>query len=226
MSVLVANGHDLSGTTAQRPSNVEAGQTYYNTTLGELQVYSGSAWQSAAVSAGTGVGAAAGTGVAATEGGNGIVQSTTLTFTNAAVTLADEAGVVAYGGLKVYDMPAGNIVVLGAVSDLALTLSAAGVNADWDGDFGVGTVTASNNATLSSTEQNIIPTTATPQAVSSATTADGESTAVAVIDGTATAADIYLNFLVDDADHDVTSTPTNIVVNGTLKLFWMNLGDN
>ena len=123
-------------------------------------------------------------------------------------------------------MPAGNIVVLGAVSDLALTLSAAGVNADWDGDFGVGTVTASNNATLSSTEQNIIPTTATPQAVSSATTADGESTAVAVIDGTATAADIYLNFLVDDADHDVTSTPTNIVVNGTLKLFWMNLGDN
>jgi hypothetical protein len=175
-----------------------------------------------------GVGAAAGTGVVATEAGNGALHTTTLTLTNAAVTLADEAGTVAYGGLKVYDMPAGAIQFLGALSDLDLTLSAAGVNADWDGDFGIGTVTASNNATLSSTEQDILPTTATPQAAASATTANGQSTiteAGIVIDGTSTAADVYLNILVDDADHDVTTTPTNVICNGTIKLVWVSLGD-
>jgi hypothetical protein len=174
-----------------------------------------------------GVGAAAGTGVVATEGGDGVVHQTTLTLTNTPVVMADEAGVVAYGGLKIYDMPAGAILMLGAVSDLDLTLSAGGINADWDGDVGIGTVTAGNDATLAGTEQNIIPTTATPQASGSATTANAQSTATenAVIDGTGTDPDVYLNFLVDDADHDVTGTPTNIVCNGTITLTWVNLGD-
>lgn len=50
--MLVLFGHDLSGTTAQRPSNVEAGQHYYNTTLGQLEVYTGSAWQAASSTGG------------------------------------------------------------------------------------------------------------------------------------------------------------------------------
>lgn len=170
-------------------------------------------------------GAAAGTGVVATESGGGAVNKTVLTFTNTPVVLADAAGVVAYGGLKVYDFPAGNIHVLGAVSDVDLTKSSAGVNADFDGDMGVGTVTASNNATLSSTEQNVIPTTATPQAVSGVTTANGASTGAATLDGTGTAVDLYFNLLVDDADHDVTTTPCNLILNGTLTVHWINLGD-
>jgi hypothetical protein len=166
------------------------------------------------------------TGLTVTEEGAGPIHKTVLTFDDVAFALVDEAGVVAYKGTKVYDMPAGNILVLGATADLALTKSSAGVNADWDGDFGVGTVTASNNSTLSSTEQNIIPTTATPQAVAGATTAKGiNAAAIAPLDGTATAIDIYLNFLVDDADHDVTSTPCNLVVNGTLTIHWIQLGD-
>lgn len=47
MATLVFNGHDLSGTTTNRPDNVESGQLYYNTTTGSLQVYTGSAWQEA-----------------------------------------------------------------------------------------------------------------------------------------------------------------------------------
>lgn len=187
---------------------------------------SGQVQQGAAAIGGTG--AAAGTGVVATENGVGRIHTTTLTLTNTPVVLVDEAGVVAYGGLKVYDLPEGAIQFLGAVTDLDLTLSAAGVNADWDGDVGLGTVTASNNNSLASTEQNILPTTATPQAVASATTANGQSTiteAGIVINGTTTAGDVYLNLLVDDADHDVTSTPTNILCNGTIKLVWVQLGD-
>jgi hypothetical protein len=177
----------------------------------------------------SGVGAASGTGVAATETGNGAVHKTVLTFTDVAIPLTDVAVTVAYGGLKVYDFPAGALLFMGASANLAVTKSSAGVNDDWDGDFGLGTVTASNNATLSSTEQDLIPSTATPQAVAGATTATGESTsteACKVFDGTATAKDAFLNFLVDDADQDVTGTACNLIINGTITLVWSNLGDN
>lgn len=171
------------------------------------------------------VGAANGSGVVASESGNGVINKTVLTLTSTPVVLADEAGVVAYGGLKVYDFPAGNILVLGAVADLDIVKSSAGVNNDFDGDVGVGTVTASNNNSLSSTEQNIIGTTSTPQAVSGATTANCRSADTVTLDGTTTPADVFLNFLVDDADHNVGGTPCNIVVTGTMTLHWINLGD-
>jgi hypothetical protein len=174
---------------------------------------------------GSGAGVAAGTGVVAAEFGDDTIRKTVLTFTNVVVPLTDEAGVVAFGGLKVYDFPESLIVVHGAVSDFALTKSSAGVNDDWDGDVGVGTVTASNNNSLASTEQDIIPTTATPQAVAGATTADAVSTAAAVLNGTATPVDVYVNLLVDDADHDVTGTACDLILNGTLTLVWSSIGD-
>lgn len=174
---------------------------------------------------GSGAGTAAGTGVTAGEFGDDTIRKTVLTFVNVSVPLVDEAGVVAYGGLKVYDFPESLIVVHGAAADFALTKSSAGVIAAFDGDVGVGTVTASNNNTLASTEQNIIPTTSTPQAVAGVTTADAVSTAAAVLDGTVTAADVYVNLLVDDADHDVTGTPCNLILNGTLTLLWSSVGD-
>lgn len=173
-------------------------------------------------------GAAAGTGVAAAEVYSAARQ-VEITLTDVAIPLVDEAGVVAFGSLKIYDLPAGHILFLGAVADLAMTKSSAGVNADWDGDFGLGTTAAGNNNALATTEQDLIPTTATPQAVAGVTTAKGASTsteAAKVFDGSATAKDVYLNFLVDDADHDVTTTPCNLIANGTIKVSYMLLGDN
>jgi len=166
-------------------------------------------------------------GLSYTHYGNGIINKTVITFDDHAIALADEAGVVDYGGSKVFEFPAGAILMLGATSDVDLTKSSAGVNADWDGDMGVGTVTASNNATLATTEQNIIPTTATPQASGGATTANAQSTSTEneVIDGTSTNVPVYFNLLVDDADHDVTTTACNLILNGTLTLIWANLGD-
>lgn len=173
-----------------------------------------------------GSGTISGTGVSAVEElVDGTLRKTVFTFTNTPIPLTDNAGVVAYGSLKIIDLPEGNTLFLGATANLTLGKTTAGVNDTWDGDFGVGTAAAGNDATLATTEQNIIPTTATPQAVSGATTAKGVSTSTAVVDGTATASDVYLNFLVDDADHDVTTTPCSLVVNGTLTVVWMNLGD-
>lgn len=158
------------------------------------------------------------------ESQNGYTK-TILTFKDTPMPLVDTAATVARAALKVFDMPEGLIVIGGAVANLKLTKSSAGVNADWDGDFGVGTAAAAADATLSGTEQNIIPTTATPQAVAGATTAKGVSTAQVILDGSGTAVDVYLNLLVDDADQDVTTTPCNLIVNGTLTLLWSVVGD-
>lgn len=189
---------------------------------GKITVESGGAIETA-----KGVGAAAGTGVVAQEFGDGVFHKTVLTLTNVAVALTDEAGVVAYGSQKVYDFPAGAILLLGAVADLDVTKSSAGVNADWDGDFGLGTAAAGNNNALATTEQDILPTTATPQAAAGVTTAKGQSTATEnkVHDGTSTAIECHLNVLVDDADHNVAGTACNLIFNGTITLHWINLGD-
>lgn len=167
-------------------------------------------------------------GVTVVEEGHLNYHETLIRLTNVTVALTDEAGVVAYVGSKVYDFPAGAILFLGATAEIDITKSSAGVNANWDGDFGLGTVTASNNATLATTEQNFIPTTATAQAVNGKTVAEGVSTsteACKVHDGTATAIDLYLNVLVDDADHDVTGTACNFIYNGEIRLKWIHLGD-
>jgi hypothetical protein len=60
------------------------------------------------------------------------------------------------------------------------------------------------------------------------TTATGHATATevgSVFDGHTAAVDLYLNLLVDDTDHDVTSTPCNLIANGTITLVFANAGD-
>ena len=168
------------------------------------------------------------TGLSVSEEGSGALRRTVLTFTDMAVALVDEPGVVAYKGTKVYDMPAGLIQIFGAVLDVVITKSSAGVIATADGDTGVGTVTASNDATLAATEQDIIPTTAWTQMVDGATTLKTHNAAAIapIVAGLTTDVDIFLNNLVDDTDHDVTTTPCNLIINGTLVLTWANLGNH
>lgn len=165
-----------------------------------------------------------GTGVSGNATSGGFTKQV-LTFKDTPIVLADNAGVVAYGSLKILDFPQGSVVIQGATANLVVTKTSAGVNATWNGDFGVGTAAADNTNTLSGTEQNIIPTTATPAAVAGVTSAKGRSTAAVTLDGTTTAVDAYINFLVDDADHDVTTTPCNLILNGTVTILWANMGD-
>jgi len=166
------------------------------------------------------------TGMTAVTSGAGHFRTAVISFVNTPIALTDNAGVVAYGGLKVLDFAEGAVAILGACAALAVTKSSAGVNTDWDGDFGVGTVTATSDATLATTEQNIIPTTATPQAVSGATTAKGVSTAIGFFDGTTTPVDVFLNFLVDDTDHNVAGTACNLILNGTLTIHYLWQGNH
>lgn len=173
-------------------------------------------------------GAVAGTNVTVQEKGNSALNKSIITFTSELFAITDQPSVVAYAGQKFYDFPEGIILIHGAVANLTIGKDAAGVDDDFDGDFSIGTVTAGNDATLTSTEANIIASTAMPQATTGSTTAKGHATGSEVpliLDGTTTAIDAYLNFLIDDADHDVSTTPTNLIVTGTVNLFWSLLGD-
>lgn len=197
--------------------------------LGGVKTFTGTLTVAGGIRTSVGVGAVAGTGVTlGSEAGDGLYHQTTITLTDVEIALTDEPGVIAYGGLKIYDLPVGAIVVQAAVSDLDVTKSSAGVNVDWDGNFSLGTVTAGNDADLTGKEVDILAKTAMPQAAAGATTANGGAATNGYLDGTTTAgaaADVYLNVLVDDADHDVTSTPCSLIFNGTIKLTWFVAGD-
>lgn len=170
-------------------------------------------------------GAAAGSGVSRRTGTG--LRTDIFTFKDVHMPMIDNAGVGAHAALKFCDMPEGIVDIEACVANLTLTKSAAGVNATWNGDFGVGSTAADNSATLATTEQNIIPTTATPAAVAGVTTAKGQQAATTIqLDGHTTPVDLYLNILVDDADQDVTTTPTDIIVNGTIRVTYANAGDN
>ncbi len=169
-------------------------------------------------------GAVGANGVTATTHVTGSVYRTVLSLSALVIAMADNAGVVAYGSKKLLDFPEGQIRINSVVPDIALTKSSAGIDATFDGDAGLGTVAANNGAALATTEQDIVNTTALAQAVAGATRFNAINSTPAIFDGSTTAVDLYLNLLVDDSDHDVTTTPANLVATGTVTILWENLG--
>jgi len=168
-----------------------------------------------------GIGAPNGTGVTAIEG-MGDVHTTVINFSGTALTGTDNT--IMWFAQKVYDLPAGSILILGATADFSI-VGSNGVKTGAEGDWGVGTITCDVAGGLSGNDQNIIP--STSYALSSyAADCTGRNAAVinsgAPFDGTSSAVDIYLNFITDAGDFTTTGT---ITVTGTLTLCWLNLGD-
>ena len=175
------------------------------------------------------LGAKNGSTVTVVEKGNGVITKTILTCTATPVSISDDAGVAQYGGVKVYDFPAGLICTLGAVISGNLTGYASLIDT-FDGDVALGTATATTGATLTGTEADIMQSNALTQAVAEVAAVDAVSVATALtesgarwFDGTATAKDMYLNFVVDDNAAHGAGTAT---FTGTISFIWMNLGDN
>lgn len=177
-----------------------------------------------------GAGAKNGTTVSVLEKGGGVINQTVLTLTATPITITDDAGVAQYGGVKIYDFPLGSICTLGGVVSGILTAGVTGTIIDnWDGDVALGTATATTGATLTGTEADVLQSTAV-----SAGAADKDGVAEAFqiataltesgarwFDGTATAKDLYLNFVIDD---DATHTTGTATFTGTVTITWMNLG--
>lgn len=177
-----------------------------------------------------GNGAENGSTVSAVEAGDGVWHRTTLTCTATPITISDDAGQAQYGGVKVYDFPAGLINIQGAVIDGALTAGVTGTIIDaWTGGVALGTVTATTGTTLTSTEANIMPEVDIAAATAKVGACDAVSVATALtesgarwLDGTTTAIDMFLNFVIDD---DASHTAGTATFTGTVTFLWANLGD-
>lgn len=156
----------------------------------------------------------------AVEYGDGVVHKTVLTLSMTGATkdidlLDGDHGL----GAKIYDMPAGRILLLGATIDATVAY----IDAATTGNFvvSVGSVTAADDETLSSTEADVIPSTtiagaATPKAW------HGALATSAAFDGTGTAMDIFVNVACPNASNSATAQTYSFT--GTLTLTWINLG--
>lgn len=174
-------------------------------------------------------GAPNGATVKALEQGGPIVHSTRLRLTATPIAISDDAGVAQYGGVKVYDFPAGLIVIEGAVVTGSLTGYASLIDT-FAGGAALGTATATTGATLTGTEANIMPEVDVAAAVAEVATIDAVSVATALtesgarwFDGTATAVDMYLNFVIDDNAAHGAGTAT---FTGTIDFQWRLIADN
>lgn len=175
------------------------------------------------VKSSSGVGAKNGATVVADEAGDGIVHRTVLTLTETPITLTDYAGDGQAGGVKLYDFPAGDIHIMGAVIDADITL----VGAQWvdtaQGDVGLGSVTKGDGTALVTAEQDIIATTEIAALVAQAGPINAQSVAAKTeAKAGGTDLDLFLNVRIDDDAAHITATGT---VTGTVTITWINLGD-
>jgi hypothetical protein len=133
---------------------------------------------------------------------------------------------VGWGTAVVGDFPQGNILILGIVSYLQFKIvTAAGVQATFDGDYSLGT-TPTADATLSGTDVNLVPSTATNPATAgvSPVVRGASSTPPGLFDNTDDSLEINLNFLIDDAN--ISADTQLLAVNGTVHIAFTVLGDD
>lgn len=170
--------------------------------------------------------------ITAYEYGDNVAKKTVLECNALIVTISDDAGTAQYGGVKVYDFPEGMTLIKGARVGGILSAGTTGtIIDDWDGDVALGSATATTGATLIGTEADIMPSVTVSAGTSDK---DGVVNAVSVataltesgarwFDGTATAKDLFLNFIIDE---DGTHTAGTATFNGTIELNWEMMGDN
>jgi len=166
--------------------------------------------------------------VVATETGDNLIHKTVLTCTALPLSVADDAGVAQYGGVQVYTMPLGLIVSQAAKISGNLTMGATGTFIDaFTGVNALGTVVATTGATLVSTEATWLQSTANATAATKVAAISSISVATALtetsarcVDGTATAAPVFLNFAIAD---DATHTAGTGTFTGTITLLWSKI---
>jgi hypothetical protein len=175
-----------------------------------------------------GAGTKSGATVTVVERNTGIIHQSVFTFTAFPLTVPNAVAGTQGIGAKFYDFPEGRIAILGATGSMAETTTSiilntlnGGVTAKW----GVGT-TIGTNATLATTEQDLIPVTSITSSATinvAGAVSNAALSAPAQFDGTGTAKAAFLNFSVPtDGDLDADAT---ITLTGTVTITWINLGD-
>lgn len=121
-------------------------------------------------------------------------------------------------------LPEGNILILGAVSNLQFTHGAdSNATATFTGAFAIGTA-ATADATLTGSDVDVIPSTALAAATGGVSPVTrGAQPAQAIVDNTAKTLSINLNVKIDDA---TISGVAAFTASGFLSLAYIVLGDD
>ena len=205
---------------ASAPAQPVADMLWLDTTDNQLKRRNAAntAWVGAGV---PGAGAVNGATVSALELGSDVLHKTVLTLTATPLTLTDDAGLGQYGGVKIYDFPAGAIAILGSVIDADITLAAAFIEtAAGQIALGEDLVAAGNGLAVGA--RNILGSTVIAALVARTGPCNAAGGA-GTFDGTSTALDLNLNVKIDDDGTHVTSSGT---ITGTVTITWVNLGDS
>lgn len=154
----------------------------------------------------------------------GQIQHLRITLAAESVAFVDATTAGSHGGHQLLTFPEGQILILAAKTDLAVLAGAGGIADDAAIVAALGTivVTTANDA-LTSTEADIIASTAVTLTAGAGNFDAATIAAGIALDGTATAKDVWLNFAVPDADSSADDT---LAVTGTIDLFWLLLGDD
>lgn len=193
----------------------------------QVRVTDGSGQQAQTATDYGAVGAVSATTVAATETTNGYIRRTSLRLS--ATSIAMVAATVQGGGTKIYDFPEGRILILGVTASIAPTTTstiATTVESGVIGVWSIGTAVAAANAALTSTEADLLPSTAWTSSTTinvAAATVTGALVASAQFDGTTTAKDVYLNACVTTGS-EIDNNGT-VTWDGTVNITWVFLGD-
>ena len=159
------------------------------------------------------------------ELGNIAQHKTVLRLVATPVTVTNNAGVALYGGIQLYTFPVGNILIKGAeiqtFGAAALTCSSAGL-ATFTSVTSLGTVTAANDATLTSAEANILASAASSAAVAKVATIKNITLTAptAPLDGTLTAIPLFLNI---DIANDAANATGSCTFTGFITINWESL---
>lgn len=153
------------------------------------------------------------------------ISKVTIPVRDVAMTV-DGASGVGFGTAVVGDLPEGNILILGAVSYLSFAASGseANLDADWEGDYGIGS-TPAGDATITGADVDIIPSTAIEAATAEVSPRTrGAGAAQTVLDNTDGSLEINVSLLVDDAN--IGADDIAFTVNGEIFLAYITLGDD
>ena len=149
---------------------------------------------------------------------------------NTTVAVFAAATGVGFGTVALGALPEGNVLFLGAVSNLrfsAISANSANAIAAFNGDYAIGsTADADGNLASPTTDANLVASTALGPAVTRVTPfARGSGATQVVLDNTAKTLNINLNVLMDAADITDATTVT-LTVEGTLDIAYLMLGDD
>lgn len=156
--------------------------------------------------------------------GIGGFHTTVISLNATPVTVGNTTG-ASFGSVQLLDFPAGRIHIFGGSTVFSrIQWTGEDIVATGSGDFSLGTTTTAD-ATLSSTDANIQASTAMLDPfVGGVGTGSGVFATGAAYDGTATAIDLFLNVIIDDAD--VENEASDVVLfTGEIRIVWADFGD-